>query len=246
MVDILNGLQFVLSHFDDPIYPRRIFTPLEKQVTVYSIDEIITKFKAAGFEDCRISAYPYYGKKQHWYPGYERPDLLFIDLDSCRFKNKAALNRALKKTLENIKIKLCCQEATPTVLESGSGGYHVIQPLDAPDLKRMEAPSKLSKEPNKDFIRFLEPFVSPKSDPNHYQNVSLNNCLLRVPGSINSKVKIAVKVKQRWNGIRPSIKYVYGNFLAYLMDQLEEQQRTHTTSNKPKTDWIQYCKKGGH
>jgi hypothetical protein len=247
MAEIVKGVQFILGHFNSPIYPRRIFTPIEKQVTVYSIDEIITKFKAAEFEDCRISAYPYYGQKQHWYLGYEKPDLLFIDLDVCQFKNTAALNRALKKTLDNIKTKLCCAEATPTILESGSGGYHIIQPLEAPDLKRMEAPSGLSKEPNKDFIRFLEPFISPKADPNHYQNVSLNNCLLRVPGSINLKVKTEVKVKQRWNGIRPHIRYVYANFLAYLMDNKEEQRNPTTAKAKQnKTDWIQYCsRKGG-
>jgi hypothetical protein len=137
------------------------------------------KFIGAGFEDCRISAYPYYGQKQHWYLGYQRPDLLFVDLDNNQFKNTAALDRALKKTLENMKNKLCCYDAVPTILESGSGGYHIIQPLQAPDLKNIEYT-------NKDFIRFLEPFLSPKADPNHYHNVSMNNCLLRVPGTINS------------------------------------------------------------
>lgn len=241
-INIVLGTKFILSHFNEPLYPRRIFTPIEKQVEVYSFEEIVSKFKRVNFEDCRISAYPYYGQKQHWYLGYEKADLIFIDLDKCQFKNTAALKRALNKTVENIKTKLCCPEATPTVLGSGSGGYHIIQPLETPNLKSIEAVTKWSKEPNKDFIRFLEPLLSPRADPNHYQNVSLNNCLLRVPGSFNTKPEAIteVKVKQRWNGIRPHTRFVYANFLAYLMDRNNED---HSTKTKDRMDWIQYCRK---
>ena len=248
-VEIEQGIKFILSHFNEPIYPRRIFTPIEKQITVYSFEDIVKKFIEARFEDCRISAYPYYGQKQHWYLGYQRPDLLFVDLDRNQFKNTVTLDRALKKTLENIKNKLCCYDAVPTVLESGSGGYHVIQPLKATDLKKEDYFTKWSKEPNKDFIRFLEPLLSPKADPSHYHNISMNNCLLRVPGSINSKTKIEIKVKQRWNGIRPDIKYVYANFLAYLIDnrnnEVSKQKHRQVTNNRHTgMDWIEYCKKG--
>jgi hypothetical protein len=172
-----------------------------------------------------------------------------VDLDSNQFKNTAALDRALEKTLENIKNKLCCYHAVPTILESGSGGYHIIQPLQAPDLKNIDYFTKWSKEPNKDFIRFLEPFLSPKADPNHYHNVSMNNCLLRVPGTINSKTKIEVKVKQRWNGIRPDIKYVYANFIAYLIDNQEsvegskQQYRDWSRNRYNRMDWTEYCRK---
>jgi hypothetical protein len=243
LIKIEQGVKFILSHFKEPIYPRRVFTPIERQIKVYSFQEIITKFEAASFEDCRISAYPYYGQKQHWYLGYQRPDLIFIDLDKCQFKNVAALDRALNKTLENIKNKLCCNDVISTVLESGSGGYHVIQPLQATDLKNIDYFTKWSKEPNKDFIRFLEPLLSPKADPNHYQNVSMNNCLLRVPGSINSKTKTEVKVKQRWNGDRPDIKYVYADFIAYLIDRSNDNHVRCRNYNK-RMDWIEYCKKG--
>jgi hypothetical protein len=248
-IEIEQGIKFILSHFSEPIYPRRIFTPIEKQVTIYSFENIAEKFIEARFEDCRISAYPYYGQKQHWYLGYQRPDLVFVDLDNNRFKNTAALDRALKKTQENIKNKLCCYDAVPTILESGTGGYHIIQPLQAPDLKNIDYFTKWSKEPNKEFIRFLEPFLSPKADPNHYHNVSMNNCLLRVPGTINSKTKIEVKVKQRWNGIRPDIKYVYANFIAYLIDNQEsvegskQQYRDWSRNRYNRMDWAEYCRK---
>ena len=236
-----QGIKFILSHFNEPIYPRRIFTPIEKQVTVYSFEDIVKKFIEARFEDCRISAYPYFGEKQHWYLGYQRPDLLFIDLDRDHFNNITTLNRVLRKSLENIKDKLRCNDARPTVLESGSGGYHIIQPLEAPDLKDIDFFTRWSKEPNKDFIRFLEPFLSPRADPNHYHNVSLNNCLLRVPGSINVGSKTEVKVKQTWNGIRPHIKYVYPNFLAYLIDKTNEE-REDWSKNPHRMNWIEYCK----
>jgi hypothetical protein len=243
IVKIAQGIRFILGHFNEPIYPRRVFTPAEKQVTVFSSSEILKKFIEARFEDCRISAYPYFGQKQHWYLGFQKPDLLFIDLDRNQFRNSIALNRALKKTMKNIKSKLCCYDAVPTILESGSGGYHIIQPLYAPDLKRIDYFTKWSKEPNKDFIRFLEPILSPRADPNHYHNVSLNNCLLRVPGSINGKSKTEVKINQIWNGIRPHIKYVYADFLAYLIDKDNEDMKKDWCSNPHRMNWIEYCNK---
>lgn len=73
----------------------------------------------------------------------------------------------------------------------------------------------------------------------------MNNCLLRLPGSINSKTKMEVKVKQRWNGIRPDIKYVYANFLAYLIDNKNTRQYQDWSRNRHnRMDWIEYCKKG--
>jgi hypothetical protein len=73
----------------------------------------------------------------------------------------------------------------------------------------------------------------------------MNNYLLRVPGSINSKTKVKVQIKQRWNGIRPDIKYVYGDYLAYLVDKMNEE-KAHRSRSKSvhKIDWIEYCKKG--
>ncbi len=93
--------------------------------------------------------------------------------------------------------------------------------------------------PNKDFLRFLEPFLSNnKADPNHYQHVSMNNCLLRIPGYINSKSNKEVKILQRWNGVKPDVRFSYGDFLAYLMDKTNE--RYH--GNSMKGNWAEYCK----
>jgi hypothetical protein len=52
------------------------------------------------------------------------------------------------------------------------------------------------------------------ADYNHYNNVSMNNYLLRVPNSVNSKTNTEVKIVQMWNGVRPDVRFVYSYFLA--------------------------------
>jgi hypothetical protein len=159
-------------------------------------------------------------------------------LDRSQFISTLALNRALHITQKNIKDKFHC-DADPTIIESGSGGYHVIQPLLASDLMLNDYFAKFSADPNKDFLRFLEPFLSNnRADPNDYQHVSTNNCLLRIPGSINSNSNTEVKILQRWNGVKPDVKFVYGDFLAYLMDKTNE--RYHNSNAKG--NWAEYCK----
>jgi hypothetical protein len=54
---IEQGLDFVLSHFEEPIWPRTIFTPKEKQVLVYDKEEALARFKQVKLLDCRINAY---------------------------------------------------------------------------------------------------------------------------------------------------------------------------------------------
>lgn len=51
------------------------------------------------------------------------------------------------------------------------------------------------------------------------QQVSFNNCLLRVPGSINSKVNQQVRIIQRWNDIRPSIRPLLYEFFLDVADK---------------------------
>ena len=50
--------------------------------------------------------------------------------------------------------------------------------------------------------RFTKNFLSfDKAD--QANNPSLKSCLLRIPGSINSKYNTEVKIIQNWNGLRP-------------------------------------------
>ena len=105
--------------------------------------------------DYRISAFPLL---ENWYitlHGPQSPDILFTDLDGSQFKTGYALYLGLRKTLMNIQNRFDC-DAQPTILESGSGGYHIIQPLQVIDLGRVDQFSKWSTDPNKQFLRFAE------------------------------------------------------------------------------------------
>jgi hypothetical protein len=106
--------------------------------------------------------------------------------------------------LNNIKTRL---GGSPSVNWSGHG-YHIYQPVNA---FIMEEESEFNKfeRPSRRFIQFAEQCLSnKKSDPCHSHTMSFNNCMLRVPGGYNSKSKPLeeVKILQRWDGIRPSIK----------------------------------------
>src|SRR5262249_654724 len=109
------SLAFILSHFEVPIWPRKLSTRTTegRQVLVYSQHEALARFRQARFLDCRINAYPSYTE----WKGLNRqaPNFLFIDLDLSRFKSIESLNRALKKTLKFIKEKLG-DDVFPTVL----------------------------------------------------------------------------------------------------------------------------------
>src|ERR1051326_8793458 len=56
---IIDGLGFILDHFQEPIFPRKIMTKeLGYQVEVFSREEALGYFKSSNYEDCRINAYP--------------------------------------------------------------------------------------------------------------------------------------------------------------------------------------------
>ena len=240
MTAIEESINFILSHFQEPIFPRRIFTPIQKQIKIENTDEILKYFKESKLYDCRISAFPYLEKYQITIHGLQPPDILFIDFDASQFKSGRALYLALVRTLKNIQERFN-SNSQPTILESGSGGYHIIQPLEVMDLGRVDQFSKWSTDPNKEFLRFAERWLSDgKADFNHYNNVSMNNYLLRVPNSINSKTNTEVKIVQRWNGVRPDVRFVYSYFLAYLVDKRNERHNSYAISDN---NWIEYCKR---
>jgi hypothetical protein len=85
MTIIEDGISFVLSHFQEPIFPRRIFTPIQKQIKIESTAEILKYFKESKLYDCRISAFPFLEKYQITIHGPQPPDILFIDLDAFPF-----------------------------------------------------------------------------------------------------------------------------------------------------------------
>ena len=101
-IKIEEGLDFILSHFEEPVWPRTIFTKtLGKQYTVYSREEAIARFKQANLLDCRINAYPDYTE----FKGINRqpPNFIFIDIDRTLLTKDQEFSMAVKETCKNIE-----------------------------------------------------------------------------------------------------------------------------------------------
>src|SRR5215204_1217524 len=244
-----EGLDFILGHFQVPIFPRTISTwkTENKQVEIFGKENAINLFEHSKFIDCKINAYPAYTE----YKGINRqaPDFIFIDLDRSSFKSAQALKIALNNTLKNIKEKL--NGAHPTVVWSGNG-YHIYLPMDSFILEQTDIFDKFESPSNR-FLKFAELYLSNgKSDQSH--TPSFKSCMIRIPGSQNSKCIVVgtnseVKIVQRWDGYRPKISLLLGSFYAYLVDQqIKEKEReksieryqynSHKISSKTIT-WIE-------
>lgn len=90
-----KGLEFILSHFSKPYWPRTISTKLTKgkQFMVHSRLEALSYFKDSNYVDCRISAYR---------PDNKIVDFIMIDMDRSDFKSKQELNKTKTRTLSKI------------------------------------------------------------------------------------------------------------------------------------------------
>ena len=237
-------MDFILSHFQEPIFPRKIMTkPLGYQIEVFSRQGVLNCFKASGYEDCRINAYPSFTN----YQGINRvaPSFVMIDLDLRDFDNsRDKLDRGLDKILRKIS---SVTHGHPTVLWTGNG-YHIYQPMNGFILEEEERFAR-SKDPDgKDltskFIQFAEEYLTnKKGDPQH--NPSINSCLVRIPGTINSKCGQVVKIIQRWDDKRPAINYLLRDFRRWLINEMIKQRLTDSkkargkTINSTKIWWIE-------
>jgi hypothetical protein len=83
-------------------------------------------------------------------------------------------------------------------------------------------------------MRFEEQLLTDgKADQNHSNNVSFDNCMLRIPGSLNSNQdrfnergeivdippEAEVRVVQYWDGYRPPIKPLLPRYYIWLQSQ---------------------------
>jgi hypothetical protein len=219
-----EGFDFVLSHFEEPNWPRTIFTPKDKQVLVYDKQGALARFKRASLLDCRINAYPDYTG----FGGMNRqaPNFIFIDLDLSCFSSRDSLDKALRSVLKNIKEKF--NGAQATIIWSGNG-YHIYLPIQAFILESESIFAEF-EQPSKKFLRFAEKMLTNnRADPCHSSSLSFKNCLLRVPGSHNWEcVKrnnntfdstTEVKVMQKWHGNRPAINWLLRDFRRALIQE---------------------------
>ena len=213
----LKNLDFLLSHLSEPLFPRTIFTHKRPyQFSVASKQEIFHYFANTEFIDCKINAFPSLKEYASW-----TPDFIFIDLDLADFKSKRALDLALNKTLKNIRERL---EGHPTVIWTG-GGYHIYQPIEGIIFEKYTF-NEFGNECNlfNEFLRFSKTFLS-NGKADKQNNPTLKSCLLRIPGSVNSKYNTDVRIVQKWNGSRPSIILLIGDFFAYLVDRRQKELR---------------------
>ena len=250
---VKNGLEFILSHLPTPHFPRNIMTyRLGRQIQVHSIEETMQYYRESGYIDCRISAYlpsSIAGSATRSDGGLMAPTLVMIDIDRSRFTSERAFKLAVSTTLKNIKAEL---SSKPTVIWSGNG-CHIIQPMTAIALESIDffSPAVIGTDhPSIKFLRWAEVYLSNgKSDPMHNKTLSFGNCLLRIPGSHNSKCvnanngtldldKTAVKIIQQWNGSRPTMMLLVGSFHAHLIDQKMKQNQRDKRRRYQKYDTI--------
>jgi hypothetical protein len=102
-------------------------------------------------------------------------------------------------------------------------------------------------------MRFAEKyFTNNRADRQH--SPSVKSCLIRIPGTFNSKNNEGVTIVQRWNGIRPAIQKITTEFISYLIQkrldkirEIEKQQKqrakfenSHFNKNSTNTiGWIE-------
>ena len=116
------------------------------------------------------------------------------------------------------------------------GDYHIIQPIDCPvNLDNIKEFAALTGgDVNKKFLQFAERYLSNgKCDGGN--NPALRSCMLRVPGSLNSKCKEAgidaeVKIIQRWDGYRPDYRLLMWQFYADLVGKKAQRERQQNSS----------------
>lgn len=221
---IENNVNFILSHFQDQVqlFPRKIMVSDRGQLSISNKQEVLAKYKQANYIDCKINAYPEFIQ----WKGINRvpPSFLFIDLDLENFNyDKILLEKALLRTQKKIKDKI---KGHPTILWSG-GGYHIYQPIKfiiskeskeqgyGETLESIERFSKFLPFVNNDltteFMRFTEAFLTNNmNDPKH--TPSINSCLIRIPGTINSKYGNKIELVQKWDGMFSPINYILKDF----------------------------------
>jgi hypothetical protein len=242
-LQVKDGLDFISSHFKEPLFPRKVMTKdLGYQIEVFNEQEALEYFKSSRYEDCRINAYPPFTE----YQGINRTPISFlmVDIDLKDFgrgdsKKEKLLEKALNKALAKIKESI---GGNPTVLWTGNG-YHLYQPVNGFILEEYETFYEFTKYIDKDltsiFIQFAEEYFTDYT-ADHLHNPTVKSCLLRIPGSLNSKCipnkeqDREVRIIQKWDGKRPPIQPLLRDFRRWLIqkriddiEELKRQEKSH-------------------
>lgn len=203
-------LESVLKICRGPQFPRTISTSKTqgRQIKVSNIEEILASFKEANLVDCRINAYPKFTNYKDI--NMQPPTLVMCDLDLVKFRTEHLMFKALDQTVENIQNDI---GGIPMILFTGNG-YHVYQAINLPVLEQESMFARFDN-PSTEFIRYAaQKWTNGKNDPANHPSV--NSCLLRVPGSINSRNGKTVEIIQEWNGIAPAANKMLTDFYIRL------------------------------
>ena len=227
---VKQGINFLLSHFEgrQRLFPRKMATLASqgKQFSVFNKEQILEACITSNFQDCRLNAYPVLEDGL-----LQAPNVIFIDLDLL--SNLKELNKNLDKTLKIIKQKINGFE--PTVLWSGNG-HHIYIVLDVRPLELIGELKELSDKPSEQFLRFAEStFTKNKKDSQH--NPSFKSCMLRIPGTYNSK-NGEVKIIQKFdtNNIPTIDNNLLREFRLFLADNDIRRKNDH----RQKYDSLKY------
>lgn len=218
-MNIQEGLDFVLDHFEEPRFPRTISTKKtqNRQILVHSKEEALQFFKESDLLDCRISGFSKHEIDE------TVPSLIFIDLDDTD---------ALDETLFVFGRDL---RAKPLVISTGNG-YAIIQPIRMESWKNVTMYSKTGEELTKLFLQFSSRYLSNnKCDSGNHP--SLRSCMIRIPASINSKNNKEVEIQTFWDGIRPN---VHSLRFPEFVDELVKKETKIKSKSKGFTGEIQY------
>lgn len=129
--------------------------------------------------------------------GLVSPNILFFDLDKGD-KTREEIDLLLEGTIDRLRLTFNAQPGNfPVAVLWTGNGYHVYVIMKTKPLmiyKKMAELCIIAKtEISKEFLRFTEKyFTDYKSDINH--SITFRSCLLRIPGTLNSKNLEEVKV----------------------------------------------------
>jgi len=190
-----------------------------------SKDKIFNFFREANFMDCRINAFPHnteYTRVDFEVKNRTAATFIMIDLDLKDFANdRVKLDKLLQMTIKNLSTQFENQ-AYPTILWTGKG-YHIYQPLNGIVFEEEQIfydflPYLEGRDLTTEFLKFAEKFfTNKKADSQH--SPSVRSCLVRVPGTFNSKNYEEVRIIQRWSGYRPPIQRITTEFRTYLIQK---------------------------
>jgi hypothetical protein len=215
-LDLREGLSFILSHLELPIWPRIIYAgaATEKVLNERIALNIFERYRV----DCKINAYRSLRRQP--------PSLLSLHL------NKKYLETVLKRIKKLLK-------GYPTVIDASQDTVDIYQPIEVPLLETIPILDWMCEmEPSNAFLKFAEGWLSGgRADKNH--NLSFWYCMLWIPGSLSSASGEEVKLIQKWNGVRPSIdENVFEDFRYYLIDLKVNMSRKGI---RPPTSSCDFC-----